>query len=322
MKLLAVPGVLLCFMLIISCLIIFGTSALPESNKLDNDSRFNTVDYTTLPPQSYFTFDNGSSICYREYPAAVDKIMIYIHGITGSSRNMHVIAEYMSNHNIAHGIALDMPGHGDSGEKGKLDYIGQLEDDISEVIRQIRINYPQKRMTIIGFSMGGGFAIRFAGSEYGSMVHSYIFLAPFLHQDSPIKKPPEPGNEDQEMSVYLPRIIGLSTLNLFTITCFNNLPIIEYRIPSMFQEDYTSTYSYNLSENFRPHRDYIGDIRNLKVFAVLIAGENDEGIIASKYRDELAHYSKQLTFEFIPGANHFDLVLDEKVFERIVAALR
>ena len=297
---------------------LFGVSPLPESNKFESRNPFNTVDYSALPPRSYFILRNQDKICYREYPANAHNIMIYIHGITGSSRNMHVIAQYMSSNNLAHGFALDMRGHGDSGEKGKIAYIGQLEDDMAEIINTIRYNYPSKKIIMTGFSAGGGFAIRFAGSQYGRLVNTYFFLTPFLHPDTPINRPPSPGTEDQWMSVYLPRIIGLSIANLFGITSFNNLPVIEYRIPDIFQEEYTAEYSYNLSENFRPHKDYIGDIRKLKLRAVLFAGNNDQGFIAEKYRDELAQYSNYLWFKFINDAGHLDMVLDEKVFQIIV----
>jgi pimeloyl-ACP methyl ester carboxylesterase len=314
-------GIFLGIILIISMLIILGTAPLPEKNKHDSTNPFNTVNFQSLPRVSTFSMPDRTSICYREYPSHVNRIMLFIHGITGSSRNMHVIAEYMKRNNIAHGIALDMPGHGCSGKRGKLGYIGQLEDDIAEIIDILRVTYPGKRITMAGYSEGGGFAMRFAGSQYGNLVDSYIFLAPFLHESSPVNRPPAGGNENQEFSLYLPRYIGITLCNFFGITWFNNLTICEYRVPDVFTEDYTSTYSYNLLENFRPHKDYIGDIRNLKAKAVLFVGRDDKNYIAQKYIDELEKYTKRLSFEFLPQADHFDIVMDENTLRRITAKL-
>jgi pimeloyl-ACP methyl ester carboxylesterase len=313
-------GSFLGIILIISLLIIFGT--VPLKDKFDTYNHFNTANYNTLPDLSTFTMPDESSICYREYPAQADKIILFIHGITGSSRNMHVIADYMKKNNIAHGIALDMRGHGGSGEKGKLDYIGQLEDDIAAIIDILRVTYKEKRIIMAGYSEGGGFAMRFAGSKYGNLVNTYIFIAPFLHENSPVNVSPFYGGYDERwVSLYVPRYIGITLCNFFGITWFNNLTTIEYKIPDKFIEDYTPAYSYNLSENFRPHKDYIGDIRKLKGRAVLFVGREDQNFLAQKYKDELEQYTNRLSFEFISRADHFDIILDERVFKQITTKL-
>ncbi|MFM5616223.1 alpha/beta hydrolase [Aeromonas veronii] len=49
--------------------------------------------------------------------------------------------------------ALDIRGHGASGDKGTIAYIGQLEDDLEDFIKSVA---PAKPATLVGFSSGGG----------------------------------------------------------------------------------------------------------------------------------------------------------------------
>ena len=59
-----------------------------------------------------------------------------------------------------------------------------------------------------GFSSGGGFAVRFAGSNQQQLFQSYLMLAPFLSQDAPTMRPDAGG----WASVGLPRIIAIAIL--------------------------------------------------------------------------------------------------------------
>jgi non-heme chloroperoxidase len=38
--------------------------------------------------------------------------------------------------------ALDVRGHGASGRRGDIDYIGQLDDDLADFMAQIRADHP------------------------------------------------------------------------------------------------------------------------------------------------------------------------------------
>ena len=52
---------------------------------------------------------------------------------------------------------LDIRGHGGSGRKGQIAYIGQLEDDLTDFMHAVS---PSAPATLAGFSSGGGFAVR------------------------------------------------------------------------------------------------------------------------------------------------------------------
>mgnify|MGYP002395511468 CR=1 FL=1 len=94
---------------------------------------FRAADYSHLPSLSYYQARDGVKLAYRSYPsgAASLKTVVLIHGSTGSSMMMHPLAKYLQGQGI-HVYAPDMRGHGSSGEKGDIAYIGQLEDDLGQ----------------------------------------------------------------------------------------------------------------------------------------------------------------------------------------------
>ena len=60
---------------------------------------------------------------------------------------MHVLAKAFSEAGYA-AYALDMRGHGASGTKGKIAYVGQLEDDLESFVKAVPLARPS---TLVGF---------------------------------------------------------------------------------------------------------------------------------------------------------------------------
>ncbi len=56
-----------------------------------------------------------------------------IHGSAGGVINMHEVAVALQQAGID-AIAPDMRGHGGSGTKGDIGFVGQLEDDLADVM--------------------------------------------------------------------------------------------------------------------------------------------------------------------------------------------
>src|SRR5690606_20128494 len=124
---------------------------------------FKTADYSSLPPTSRFTSRNGDRLAYRAYPVndrSAKNAVVLIHGSSASSISMHTLADALAQ--AGHpAYALDIRGHGDSGAKGHIDYIGQLEDDLEDFVKALGLS---SEAVLVGFSSGGGFALRVAGS--------------------------------------------------------------------------------------------------------------------------------------------------------------
>src|SRR5690349_22073579 len=60
-------------------------------------------------------------------------------------------------------LAIDLRGHGASGgAPGDVDYIGQYEDDLGDVVRALRRDRADLHVVLAGHSMGGGIVLRYA----------------------------------------------------------------------------------------------------------------------------------------------------------------
>ena len=102
---------------------------------------FKNVDFSDLPELSHFTARDGAKVAFRAYPAGGDAIkgsVVLVHGSSASSSSMHVMATGFAAAGYAV-YAMDMRGHGQSGAKGDIAYIGQLEDDMEDFLHAIKL---------------------------------------------------------------------------------------------------------------------------------------------------------------------------------------
>jgi acetyl esterase/lipase len=131
-----------------------------------SDSR-NWIDFATLPKPVRWQARDGTELAYRHYPAhtpAADRIAIVVHGSSGSSRSaIHTLSMALAARGVE-SFAVDIRGHGSSGTRGDIRYAGQLEDDLADLVAEIRKTRPTAHLTLINHSSGGGFALQVAGS--------------------------------------------------------------------------------------------------------------------------------------------------------------
>src|ERR1700712_488133 len=170
-----------------------------------------TVDMSTLPPIQRFQARDGTGLGFR-HSAAVGtppgRVAIVGHGSSGSSgNNIHAVSWALAQRGVE-SYALDIRGHGASGTRGDIAYIGQLEDDLADFVTEIRKSNPDAPLTLIGHSSGGGFALRIAGSPIQSLFSRTVLLAPYLGYDAPSSRPNSGGWANPD----IPRFIALSLL--------------------------------------------------------------------------------------------------------------
>jgi len=174
-----------------ACAIIFGGPRNPPPMASLNNL-FKDVHYTDIPSSSHFVARDGTRLTFRAYPAAAGSpkgSVVLVHGSSGKGSGMHVMAKAFAAAGYA-AYALDIRGNGDSGDKGKIAYVGQLEDDLEDLLSSINAPRP---MTLVGFSSGGGFVLRFAGSARQKLFSNYLLLTPFISQDAPTNRPNSGG---------------------------------------------------------------------------------------------------------------------------------
>ena len=275
------------------------------------------ADYTTLPPAVLFKARDGSDLHYRRYDAAgeTDRILILVHGSAWNSMQWHPLASWIASQGLATVIAPDMRGHGENdGVRGDVSYIGQMEDDIADLVYVLKKDNRDARVILGGHSSGGGFVVRFAGGKNADAVDGYIALAPFLKYNAPTTKP----NSGGWAQVATRRIIGLTMLNNIRVKGLNHLPVISFAMPrSVLEGPYgqlaTTTYSYRLNTGFAPRSDYEADLAAITDPLLVVAGDADEAFRADLYEKTISAQTKSGTYVVLPGVSHIGVVTGEAV---------
>ena len=281
---------------------------------------FQSVDFSDVPPAQHYTARDGTLLAWYAYPPDSTRAdtstrrVVVVHGSSSRARSTHVLAQALAaqGYSVA---ALDMRGHGESGTRGQAAYIGQLEDDVEDFVRQVPHTGPQ---TLMGFSAGGGFALRFAGSARQALFDRYVLLSPFIHQDAPTARPDTGG----WATIGMPRLVALTLLNRIGITWWNHLSVLQFALDEASRAGLTPRYSYTVAMNFRPHNDYQSDIRNARSTVCIVAGQDDELFYADRFADVFAQAGKPVQVTLVPGVNHMGLTLDAVAVQTVAQACK
>jgi alpha-beta hydrolase superfamily lysophospholipase len=275
----------------------------PELTSISKTAR--AVDRSTMPGIERFHARDGTELAYRHYPPrspATGQLAIVVHGSSGSSIAVHALAKTLAERGVET-FAPDMRGHGASGTRGDIAYLGQLEDDLSDFVGEIRKANPVAPLTLIGHSAGGGFALRVAGSPIQNLFVRTVLLAPYLGYDAPSSRQDAGGWASPD----IPRFIGLTALRRLGIVCCESLPTIAFAVPPNASQILASTYSYRLMRNFGSSRDYREDLAAAGKPVALFAGAADELMFPDRYRDAVG---QRAPVRLIDGVNHMGIVSD------------
>ncbi len=298
--------------IIITLLITLGSPQQPTTanQKLDFKELF--IDYSKIPKFKQYTARDGAALYYRHYPSNAYYTLILLHGSSWHSRYFFPLANYLSKNNVAEIYTPDLRGHGHSPiRRGAVNYIGQIEDDLADLIASIKKENPGKKIILGGHSSGGGLTIRFAGSKYGKQISAYLLLAPYLKHDAPTTRP----NSGEWAQPHISRIIGLAMLNNLGITRFNYLPIMKFNMPKEARDGTeTLIYSFRLNASLTP-RDYKKDLMAIERDQplLLIAGGKDESFYADKFELIISQYNKNGEVKIMKGITHMGVVMSPGV---------
>ena len=272
-----------------------------------------------LPKVESFGAHDGTKIAYRAYPASADRVAVLVHGSSGSSVLMHLIAKELAKLGIT-AYALDMRGHGFSGPKGDVAYVGQLDDDVEDFLKSIAPKHPNAKRLLLGFSAGGGFIVRFAGGPKGDLFDSYVAMAPYLGEDAPSARSRIDGGW---ASAAVPRIIALAILDRIGIRQFGYLPVLGFAIPEEQRSNpvLTPFYSYRLWANFRAPRDWQGAVRGIRRPMIVLGGSTDELFQTDKFDEAFRLVRNDIKVEIVPGINHMQLVTEPPAIAAAVKAV-
>ncbi|UWU78029.1 alpha/beta hydrolase [Bradyrhizobium huanghuaihaiense] len=300
--------------LILAAMIATPLQRPPEMRSVSESVKL--VDFSTMPQLERFQARDGTWIGYRHYAPngpATGGGAIFIHGSSGSSGTV--------NHALTHAIAargvetwaLDIRGHGGSGTRGDIGYVGQLEDDLVDFVAHLRKTAPDLPLTLIGHSAGAGFSLRVAATPImQDMFVRTVLLAPYLGYDAPTNRP----NAGGWASIDVPRFFGLTALRKLGIDCCSQLPVLALAVPPTSAKYLVSTYSDRLMRNFAT-RGYRLDLPATTRPVTIISGAEDEMMISDKYAEAVQAVKPSVDVKIIDGINHMGIVTQPKAISVI-----
>jgi alpha-beta hydrolase superfamily lysophospholipase len=290
--------------LVLAGLIAWPVRQPPELTSISEARK--SLDFSALPEVSRFQARDGTELAYRHYPAptsATGRIAVVVHGSSGSSRGaIHVLSLALATRGVQT-YSVDIRGHGGSGTRGDIRYLGQLEDDMADLVAEIRKSDPIAPLTLIGHSSGAGFTLRVAGSPIQSLFARTVLLAPYLGYDAPSSRP----NSGGWASPDVPRFIALSILRGIGLPWAESLPVIALAVPPNSSQTLTSTYSYRLLRDFGASRDFRADLAAATKPITVFSGSSDELIFSDKLREAVGD---RATIRIIDGISHMGIVGD------------
>jgi pimeloyl-ACP methyl ester carboxylesterase len=305
---------------VVAGLIAFGTAKPPGSAAAITDP-FSSIDASALPALLYYKARDGAQLSYREYAAAGRQVAVLVHGSAGSSVDMHPLALALQRAGVTV-LVPDIRGHGANRPHGDVAYVGQLEDDFVDFLTIKKPGLPNSSWTVVGFSSGAAFTLRFAAeSPDGQLVDRYVLVSPYLRYDAPSVRQagsttPAPPNWANPS---IGRIIGLTIVNHLGLHWWNGLPVLTFPVPANI-ESVTRNYSWRMLRNFGADDDYLADIRRIDRPAQLFVGGSDEILDAEKLKAEFQSQRSDIPVTIIPGLGHSDMVTKPAAISALVAA--
>jgi non-heme chloroperoxidase len=294
---------------------------MPEAKDLFDFASQRIPAAADMPPLRRYPARDGEQLAYRFYDSTADRILIFIHGSSYHGGAYHALASYVSGKGAAKVVLPNLRGHYMSGRRrGDVDYVGQLEDDLVDLIAYLRAEHRTGPITLGGHSSGGGLAIRFAGGGHREAgVSSYLLLTPIIPRAPSVRG----GNAGGWANMNLRRLFGLLALNTIGIHGFNGLPLIAFNKPAQFWDGTeTLSYSYRLNVSYHPHAYYQGDIRALGEQTLALVGALDEANDPDALRSVIAADAPHAQITILPGISHFGIFSNPAALDVQAAWLR
>ncbi|MEZ4833706.1 MAG: alpha/beta fold hydrolase [Caldilineaceae bacterium] len=181
-----------------------------------------------------------------------------------------------------------------------VDYVGQYEDDLADVLAAIRQDNPEHELIVLGYSMGGAVVLRHA-AQHNETVDGYVLVSPNLGPEAPTARTDAPVDADPDaepfLALHIPRIIGIAFLGGVGDFVFGAMPTMFFNLP----EPFVNTYSYRAMMNSTP--DYAAGFEAIDQLLLVIVGSEDETMQADVFPTLVGEYSDGVV-HIVDGANH------------------
>jgi len=271
------------------------------------------------PALSRFQARDGTWLAYRLYGAdngARDRVAFLAHGSSAQSIAMNQVGLAIAQAGVT-AVAMDMRGHGASGTRGDIAYVGQLDDDLADLAAELRKTFASASFSLIGHSSGGGFALRIAAGPTGALFDRFVLLAPYLGYSAPTTRPVQDSN--RWASPNIPRILAIQALDLAGVDWPQGLPTLAFAVAPPLQPILATHYSWRLMTNYTAPGDWKKALEQGRGRIAVLAGADDQLMDATAYKRELTPLG--VTVRLIPGVDHIGLIYSPAALEALVGSL-
>ena len=288
---------------------------LAAGNSIPGMAQWN---FAELPKVQTLKARDGAPINYRLYPGREDRAVVLAHGSTGSGVEMLKLAQALQAAG-ATVYAISLRGHGGSGTaNGDVSYLGQLDDDLADLVKGLGLDRPGVHRTLAGFSSGGGLVLRIAGGPQAALFDDYLALSPYIAPDSPTNKP----NSGGWAGVAMPRIVALSLLDSVGLPWFQGLPAVHFATAAKADNNRTPIYSFRLVASLQLGRDWRAVLARIKAPTAIVIGANDELFNADQFQPTMQAINPRIGVTVVPNEGHLAMIADPAATTAIAAAWR
>ena len=314
-SLIAIP---LIYLLIAFTLVFLPIERTQPENGLDFD-RLKQEDFSAFSAKEHhYTARDNTRLFYRYIPGNSDISIVLLHGSGSEGRYLIPLGKKLNTESNITVLIPDLRGHGFSQGSipGDVNYLGQFEHDLEDLLTHIKSSYPSARVILGGHSSGGGLAVKYGGNSLNQF-DGAILLAPYLGYQAPTVR----TNSGGWVQVAQLRYAGLAMLNNIGIKFLNNYPVLFFNRPAGVADKLQlESYSYQLNESLSP-QTYAADLSNYKGPMLLLVGELDEAFYPDEYKNVLESNAPHTEFHLLENTKHLDLPSSEETATLINAWL-
>jgi proline iminopeptidase len=306
-----------CISLILIVCVPWSITNINQSPDLQSTHQALSLDFLSYQKISHYQHLREKTLLAR------DKTPLFYRFIQGHQRDTLIVLLHGSSYHGAYlaplGVKLhefadicipDIRGHGKSGKLGTCSYIGQLEDDLFDLISHLKQHHSYKKVILVGHSSGGGLAIRFGAGKYNSMADSLILLTPAIITAPTMKTP----GAKAWAKVDRIKIMELIALNTIGVTRFNTAQVVTInKPPDQCDGSEILSYDYNLAVSLHPRIPYHKDIKSTAHKTTLFVGNHDEINNPHAFNDI---FPKEIVHQ-LETTGHLDIIKNHSVFEEI-----
>ncbi len=260
---------------------------------------------------------DGEPLAYRLYESSAARTLIFIHGSSYHGGGYHTLAATLSASGAAKVVLPNLRGHYMSGRfRGDVGYVGQLEDDVLDLIEHLRAEGVAGEVALGGHSSGGGLVLRFAAGRRASAgaVSRFLALSPIIPLSPAIKG----GTAGGWSSLHLRRLFGLLALNAVGLHGFDALPVIAFNKPvEHWDGTETLAYSYRLNTAYHPGPAWRRDLGALGQTDLVMVGADDQAIESATLAALFAQHAPKASTRVLPAVDHFGIFSDAGALRQI-----